>query len=84
MKQLIVLKREDIERVYDELDRRIKVDIKDGTLPSGRDKWIWEERAARLQGVYGTLMVLVPNSNWRQIVQWKDDIEEERYGSRVW
>lgn len=74
---MFILTKEDIIKVYDELDRRMNMDIEDGTVPR---RYTDEERNARLQGLYGTIMALVPNSNWRQIVQWFDEIEEERYG----
>lgn len=76
------LTREDIESVYDELDRRMYVDVKDGTIPYS-ERWIREERASRLQGVYGTLMALVPNRNWQDITTWIHEIEEKRYGERL-
>lgn len=75
--------REQIEAVYDELDRRIDLDIADETLPN-KARWIWDERASRLQGVYGTLMALATNKNWQDITWWISDIEEKRYGERVW
>ena len=68
--------KEDIIKVYDELDRRMELDIEDGTVPR---RYIGEERKARLQGLYGTSMVLVSNKEWQQIVWWIDEIEEERY-----
>lgn len=73
---MLNLTKEDIVDVYDELDRRINMDIEDKTIPA---RYIEEERKARLQGVYGTLMALVPIKNWREIVWWIDEIEEERY-----
>lgn len=80
---MVRLTKDDIEKIYDELDRRINEDIKDGNLPA-REKYISEERASRAQGVYGTIMAIVPNDNWRDIVWWMDEIEEKRYGKRVW
>lgn len=80
---MVTITKQDVEKIYDELDRRIQLDIEDGTIPN-KDKWIWDERASRLQGVYGTMMAIVSNENWQKIVWWKDDIEEERYGERVW
>lgn len=37
----------------------------------------------RLQGVYGTIMALASNANWREVVWWIDEIENERYGYRA-
>lgn len=68
--------KEDIVKVYDELDRRINMDVEDSIVPR---RYVEDERKSRLQGLYGTLMVLVPNENWREIVWWIDEIEEERY-----
>lgn len=68
--------KEDLIKVYDELDRRMNLDLEDGTVPR---RYATEERKARLQGVYGTLMALVPNKNWQSITWWIDEIEEERY-----
>lgn len=73
---MIILTKEDITKVYNELDRRMDMDIADGTIPK---RYIDEERKARLQGVYGTIMAIVPNRNWQDIVWWIDEIEEERY-----
>lgn len=73
---MIILTKEDITKVYNELDRRMDMDIADGTIPM---RYIDEERKARLQGVYGTIMAIVPNRNWQDIVWWIDEIEEERY-----
>jgi len=71
--------REDIEKVYDELDRRMEIDIRDEAIPWNGDS-IREERASRLQGVYGTIMALAPDKNWQEVVRWFGEIEEERYG----
>lgn len=37
----------------------------------------------RLQGVYGTIMALASDANWREVVWWIDEIENERYGHRA-
>lgn len=76
------LTRTDIEKVYDELDRRINNDVEDGLIPNS-SRFIREEYRSRLQGVYGTIMALVPNENWRDIVWWMDDIEADRYSQEV-
>lgn len=83
---MITLTKEDVIKVYDELDRRMEIDTEDMMdIPNFNiNRWIWDERASRLQGVYGTIMALVPNRNWQDIVYWKNQIEEERYGRRVW
>lgn len=71
--------RRDIERIYDELDRRMNADIKRGDIPADEQS-IHNERITRLQGVYGTIMVTASDANWRDIVWWLDEIEAERYG----
>ena len=75
----IRITKEDVERVYDEFDRRIKEDIKDGTIPMD-EKAIHEEAVTRLQGVYGTLMALVSNEHWITVSVMIDQVEAERYG----
>lgn len=77
----VTLTREQVEAIYDELDRRMDFDIKEGDIPANKPKWIAEERKSRLQGLYGTIMALVSNGNWRDIVWWIQDIEEKRYGA---
>ena len=46
-----------VEGVYDEIDRRIEMLIRDGLTPDD----IKEERKSMLQGVYSTLMTLSSN-----------------------
>ena len=80
----MTLTREDIVKVYDELDRRMELDIYDGTMSDKAGvaysrEWLVGEYEARMQGVYGTLMALVPNDNWCDIVTWIREIEYERY-----
>lgn len=73
--------RQDIEKVYDEFDRRMHIDIVDGTIPDCIElKYTYSDR---LQGVYGTIMALASDANWREVVWWIDEIENERYGYRA-
>lgn len=74
----MVFTKQDIKAVYDELDRRIELDMSDGTIPDCIE--LKYTRSDRLQGVYGTLMALATNENWRDIVWWCEEIERERYG----
>lgn len=76
------LTKADIERVYDEFDRRLGMDMREAYYDGHIDIDIDGTRRDRLQGVYGTLMVLVPQDNWSEIVFWIDEIERERYGGR--
>lgn len=69
--------REQVERVYDEMERRLAPLISTGILKT--DKEIKDCRSDMLQGVYGTLMVLA--DNWTEVRRWADRIEEERFYS---
>lgn len=70
--------REDIAKVMEETKRRMDFDIKEGVLPRNA-RYIKAELATRMQGVYGTIMAVVPNKNWCDIVWWLDDELEELY-----
>lgn len=75
----IRLTREDIIKIYDELDRRMETDIKD-YLEDYKEvsrQAIKTEYRARLQGVYGAIKAIVPNDNWCEIVHWIDENEAE-------
>ena len=61
-----------VEGVYDEIDRRIEMLIRDGLTPDD----IKEERKSMLQGVYSTLMTL--SSNWPDVRSCCDREEEKR------
>ena len=64
--------KDDVERVYDEVDRRIADYIKDDAFEWLSD--MIEYRKAMLQGVYSTLMVTA--SNWPDVAAWCREIEE--------
>lgn len=68
--------REDISKVMNEVKRRLDMDIKEGVVPQ-KARYIREELAMRMQGVYGTIMVLVTNRDWQTITWW---LEEELEG----
>lgn len=70
--------REDIAKVMKETQRRMDDDIHDGIIPQNA-KYIRAELASRMQGVYGAIMAVVPNRNWRDITWWLDDELEELY-----
>lgn len=78
---MVTLTKEQVEAVYDELDRRIDIDADWDVAADDASKWIAEERKSRLQGVYGTIMAIVPYSNWQDVVRWIQEIEERRYGN---
>ena len=69
---MITMTREDIQKVMDEFIRRMKIDIKDETIPMNA-RYIREEIVTRMQGVYGTIMAVVPNRNWQDITWWIDE-----------
>ena len=78
------LTKKDVVKVYDEFDRRISLDIYDGTISdkAGRlysREFLIEEYKSRLQGVYGTLMALSEDDNWSDVAFWCRSIEDERY-----
>lgn len=73
--------RTELERIYDEVDRRIGMYIadifSDYSEAEIREADIIEYRKDVLQGVYSALIVTVPN--WPEIAQWCNEIEEERH-----
>lgn len=79
----MVFTREDVKKVMDEFDRRLRMDIEDGTIPE-KARYIREEIATRMQGVYGTIMAVVPNRNWQDVVWWIDEELQGRYSWTGW
>ena len=71
MKKL-TLTRDQIEAIMAELKRRIDLDIEDGLMPNDR-RYIRDEVSSRMQGVCGTIMAIVTDDNWQDIVWWLDD-----------
>ena len=67
------IEREQVAKIYDEVDRRIDLLIRDDVLDAEQ---IREERISMLQGVYSTLMAI--SSNWPDVRYWCDQEEEER------
>lgn len=74
----ITMTQDDIKKVMEEFKRRIKLDLEDKTI-SHNARYLREEIACRMQGVYGTIMAVVPNRNWQDIVWWLDDELDELY-----
>lgn len=74
----MIFTREDVTKVMKETKRRIDMDIHDGAIPQNA-RYIREEIALRMQGVYGTIMAVVPNSNWQDVVWWLHEELEELY-----
>ena len=71
--------KEEVQRAYDEIERRVQLEIKDGAF-----KWedeINEYRGALLQGLYGTLKVL--SDNWCEVSRWCYDLEDQAYWKRL-
>ena len=69
---LVSYNKKDVERVYDEVDRRIQLITDDGEFDWLSD--LVEYRKAMLQGVYSTLMVT--SRNWPDVSSWCREIEE--------
>lgn len=74
---------EDISRVYDEVQRRLELDVRDlcedGISGEELSNIIRETRLAMLQGVYSTLMML--SADWPDVVQMTSKEENERWPS---
>lgn len=79
----IRFEKEDISRVYDEVQRRLEIDVRDlceeGISGEELHNIIRETRLAMLQGVYSTLMVL--SLGWPDVVTMIDKEENERWPS---
>lgn len=72
--------KENVQAVYDEVDRRIGLDVKNGYVPA-EDGYILAEtieeyRKTVLQGVYSVLMTL--SADWPTVRQMCDEEEERR------
>ena len=74
---MVTFTKDDIEKVMSEFARRLKMDI--GELIPRNARYIREEIACRMQGVYGTIMAVVPNRNWQDCVWWLNDELEKIY-----
>ena len=74
----IKLTKEDIAKVYDEIDRRVNMDMKDGFLDGDS---VEDYYKTLLQGVYGAIMAI--SDNWCDITSWMDEIEVDRYWWRT-
>ena len=67
--------REMIEAIYDEMDRRIELDIANGCFKWERE--IVEARKTMLQGIYSAMTITA--SNWLELAWTISEIESERY-----
>ena len=84
--QKITFTREQVEAVYDEVDRRMQSDLRCGYFYDENGHFqeceFEEYRKAMLQGVYSALMSLA--SNWSDVRCYMvDPIEEKRYWSKL-
>ena len=70
---------EDIERILNEVERRIDIEVKDGMF-THQDE-IKEYLAVMMQGVYSTLMVT--SDDWPSVVTMLDKSEDERFWKRL-
>lgn len=77
----IKFEKEDISRVYDEVQRRLELDVQelceDGIDGEELHNIIRETRVAMLQGVYSTLLAL--SANWPDVVQMTNSEEYNRW-----
>ena len=72
--------KEDIEKVYEEVNRRLKIDVEDAFNDGIEDisvNDILECRNGMLQGVYSVLMVL--SADWPEVRWMCDEAEEAQY-----
>lgn len=67
------ISREQVSKCYDELERRIKMDVAELHLTRRQMR---DERIDMTQGLYGTLMALA--DNWPEVVGWTEEEEEKR------
>lgn len=84
--QKITFTMEQVEAVYDEVDRRLQSDISCGYFYDENENFneleFKEYRKAMLQGVYSALMSLA--NNWSDVRCYMiDPIEEKRYWSEL-
>mgnify|MGYP003295682377 CR=1 FL=1 len=82
----ITFTREQVEAVYNEVDRRLASDVRNGYFYNENgefDKFEFDEyRKAMLQGVYSALMSLA--SNWSDVrITMIDPIEDKRYWTEL-
>lgn len=77
---MITFTQEDVKKVMAELKRRLDMDIEEGVVPQNA-RYIRNELAMRMQGVYGTIMAVVSNENWCRATWW---IDEELEGLFDW
>ena len=72
---LIIFTRDDVAKVMEEFMRRLDDELTaeraHGTPLTA--KYIKAEIATRMQGVYGTIMAVVPKKNWCDVTWWLDD-----------
>ncbi len=77
------LTKDDINRIYDEMERRLDKDIKelyeDGYFnDKNQDEYTKDMRYNRMQGVYGTLMAITTDDEWRDLVWIIYKVDQER------
>ena len=71
----VCITREQVEAIYDELDRRMDIDIRDDLF--GADEVLVKESLQeKLQGVYATLMTI--SANWSDVRYWCGKAEDAR------
>lgn len=71
----IKFEKEQIEAIYDEVDRRMLMAINDDCFENEYE--IMRERRTMHQGVYSVLSVLA--INWPEVRSWTDEVESQLY-----
>lgn len=71
----IKFEKEQIKAIYDEVDRRMLMQINDNSFEN--DYEIMQERRSMHQGVYSVLCALA--INWPEVRHWTDEIESQLY-----
>jgi len=70
----MTITKENLEKIYDEVERRINIDIKSNVLKTERE--IKDTRSDMMQGVYSALMTIA--DNWEDVVWYIDEEEKKR------
>lgn len=70
---------EDLEKIYDEVERRVQIDVNDGCFDD--IKQVQEYRNALMQGVYSALRIL--SNDWVETVLMIGKIEDDAYWKRL-
>lgn len=70
----MTITKQNLEKIYDEVERRINIDIKSNVLKTERENK--DTRSDMMQGVYSALMTIA--DNWEDVVWYIDEEEKKR------